>query len=260
MTPDFFLFLMLCGTVVGFCSGLLGLGGGILMFPLLLYLPPIFGLETISVKNITGLTMAQGFFASVSAMFLYQRQGLVSRPLVLTLGLSLFVSSLAGSFLSKSVPDKILLFIFGMLALIASALMFIPRSYDRDDLKEDQISFNKSVAIMIGIPVGFLIGLVGQGGAFITIPLMLYILKIPLRVALGSTLAIGLFSATAGMIGKAATGQVPYAIAGALLLGAVPAARAGAWVSRKTKTHYLRWLLAGIISATAVKIWMDIFR
>lgn len=60
----------------------------------------------------------------------------------------------------------------------------------------------------------------GQGEAFIIIPLLLYVLKIPLRVALGSTLAIGLFSATAGLVGKIATGQVPFQMTTALLLGA----------------------------------------
>jgi uncharacterized membrane protein YfcA len=138
--------------------------------------------------------------------------------------------------------------------------MFIPRSYGRDDLTEDQIIFNKPATIIIGVILGFLIGLVGQGGAFITIPLMLYVLKIPLRVTLGSTLAIGLFSATAGIIGKTATGQVPFVMAAALVIGAVPVAKAGAMLSKKTKTNYLRWLLAGIISATAIKIWMDIFK
>jgi uncharacterized membrane protein YfcA len=256
----FYLFLWAAGSIVGFFSGLLGIGGGILMFPLLLYVPPLLGLDPIGVKNITGLTMAQGFFASLSAMLFYQKQRLVNKPLVLTLGLSLFLSSLIGSLISKAVPDTILLFIFGSLALIASGLMFIPRSYGSDDMTEDQVNFNKPAAIIIGVIVGFLIGLVGQGGAFITIPLMLYVLKIPMRVALGSTLAIGLFSATAGMIGKTATGQIPFAMAAALIIGAIPVAKAGAMLSKKTKTHHLRWLLAGIISATAIKIWMDIFR
>ncbi|NJD56140.1 MAG: sulfite exporter TauE/SafE family protein [Nitrospirae bacterium] len=256
----FYLFLVLAGAVVGFFSGLLGIGGGILMFPLLHYLPQVFGFDAIGVKNITGLTMVQGFFASLSALLFYQKQGLVNKSLVWTLGLSLFLSSLVGSFASKAVPDKVLLFIFGVLALIAAALMFIPRSYGKDDLTEDMVSFHKPAAIVIGVTVGFLVGLVGQGGAFITIPLMLYALKIPLRVALGSTLAIGLFSATAGTIGKVATGQVPFVMAGALLVGAIPVAQAGAWVSKRTRTHHLRWLLALIISATALKIWADLFR
>lgn len=255
-----YLFLWAAGSIVGFFSGLLGIGGGILMFPLLLYLPPLLGLDPIGVKNITGLTMIQGFFASLSAMFIYNKHNLVNKPLVFTLGLSLFMSSLTGSFVSKMVPDKPLLFIFGALAFIAAVMMLIPRSYSKDELTEDKVAFHKPTAVFIGISIGFLIGLVGQGGAFIIIPLLLYVLKIPLRVALGSTLAIGLFSSSAGLVGKIATGQVPFHMAAALLLGAIPVARFGGVIGKKTRSEYLRWLLAVIIIATAVKIWADIFK
>lgn len=229
------------------------------MFPLLLYLPPFLGFDAITVKHITGLTMIQGFFASLSAVIFYSKERLVHKNLAITFGLSLFFSSLVGAVFSKVVPDTLLLFIFGLLAFVASVLMFVPRSYLRDDLTEDKVVFHRTATIVIGIFIGFLLGMVGQGGAFIVIPILLYILKIPLRVALGSTLAIGLFSATAGLAGKIATGQVPFYMAIALLLGAIPSARLGSMVSRKTGTKYLRWLLALIISSTAVKIWWDVF-
>ena len=257
--PLFYIFLFCAGSIGGFFSGLLGIGGGIIMFPLLFYIPPLFGFEAIGVKNITGLTMVQGFFASLSAILFYKKENLVNKSLALTLGFSLFLSSLIGSIISKGVSDRYLLFIFGILSFVASILMFMPRSYLKDDLTEDKIAFHKPAAIITGIIIGFLLGMVGQGGAFILIPILLYGLKIPLRVALGSTLAIGLFSATAGLIGKVATGQVPFYMALALLLGAMPSARLGSMVSRKTKTQSLRWILAFIISATAIKVWYDIF-
>jgi len=257
--PLFYIFLFCAGSIGGFFSGLLGIGGGIIMFPILFYIPTLFGFDAIGVKNITGLTMVQGFFASLSAILFYKKENLVNKSLALTLGLSLFLSSLIGSIISKGVSDRYLLFIFGILSFVASILMFMPRSYLKDDLTEDKIAFHKPAAIITGIIIGFLLGMVGQGGAFILIPILLYGLKIPLRVALGSTLAIGLFSATAGLIGKVATGQVPFYMAFALLLGAIPSARLGSMVSRKTKTQSLRWILAFIVSVTAIKVWYDIF-
>ena len=257
--PLFYIFLFCAGSIGGFFSGLLGIGGGIIMFPLLFYIPPLFGFEAIGVKNITGLTMVQGFFASLSAIYFYKKENLVNRSLALNLGLSLFLSSLIGSVISKGVSDRYLLFIFGILSFVASILMFMPRSYLKDDLTEDKIAFHKPAVIFTGIITGFMLGMVGQGGAFIIIPILLYGLRIPLRVALGSTLAIGLFSATAGLIGKVATGQVPFYMALALLLGAIPSARLGSMVSRKTKTQSLRWILAFIVSVTAIKVWYDIF-
>ena len=258
MDSTFYLFLLLVGVSVGFLSGLLGIGGGIVMFPLLLYAPPFLGLGAIDVKSITGLTMVQGFFSALAAMFYYHKNALVNKALVITLGFSLFLSSLIGSLISKQVPDGPLLMVFGVLAFIAAAMMLIPRTYERDDLTEDTVVFHRPTAIAIGIVLGFSIGLVGQGGAFILIPTMLYVLKVPLRVALGSTLAIGLFSSSAGLVGKVATGQVPFLMTLPLIIGAIPAARWGSIVGKKTNTKFLRWLLAAIISATAVKVWMDI--
>ena len=258
MDAALFLFLACVGLAVGFLSGLLGIGGGIVMFPLLLYVPPLLGLGSIDVKNITGLTMAQGFFSALTAMFFYYKNALVNRSLVLTLGSSLFLSSLIGSLLSKQASDGSLLLVFGTLALIAAIMMLIPRSYGQDELTEDAVEYHKPTAVMLGILLGFSIGLVGQGGAFILIPMMLYVLKIPLRVALGSTLAIGLFSSSAGLIGKVATSQVPFLLALPLILGAIPAARWGSIVGKRTKTNYLRWLLAALILATAIKVWSEI--
>jgi len=224
------------------------------MFPLLLYVPPLLGFDAIPVKNITGLTMMQGFFASFSAMLFYHRQRLVSKALVLTFGLCLFVSSLVGSVLSKWMSDAALLLIFGILALVASIMMFVPRNYANDDMRADSVRFNRFAAAGIAAMIGITTGMIGQGGAFIIIPFLLYALKIPLRVALGSTLAIGLFSSTAGLAGKIATQQVPFVMAPALISGAVLAARAGGWVGQRTNTKALRWLLAFIISAAALKV------
>jgi uncharacterized membrane protein YfcA len=258
MDATFMAFLALVGAVVGFLSGLLGIGGGIIMFPLLLYVPPLLGFSGIDVKSITGLTMIQGFFSALAAMFYYNKNALVNKSLVLTLGFSLFLSSLIGALVSKKIPDGSLLMVFATLALIAAAMMLIPRSYHQDELTEEHVVFHKTTAIVIGIVLGFSIGLVGQGGAFILIPTMLYVLKIPLRVALGSTLAIGLFSSSAGLVGKMATSQVPFLMALPLLAGAIPAARFGSIVGKKTNTQFLRWLLAAIIFATAVKVWSAI--
>ena len=261
MTPfPLYLFLIAAGGLGGFLSGMLGIGGGIIMFPLLLYVPALFGLPPLGVKGITGLTMTQGFFATLTATFFYRRERLISKGLVISLGLALFCSSLAGSLFSKRMSDGPLLVIYGVLALFAAIMMLIPRSYANDDLSGEHVDFNSPLAILCGAATGFLLGMVGQAGAFIIIPIMLYVLKIPLRVALGSMLAIGLFSATAGITGKIATGQVRFDLAAALLAGAIPMAYLGGKAGRKANTKFLRWLLAAVISASAIYIWADILR
>jgi len=255
----FYLFLFTAGTSVGFLSGLLGIGGGILMFPVLVYGPHFLGLGSIDVRYITGLTMIQGFFASLSAMIFYRRTGFVNIPLVLTLGVTLFISSLIGALMTDQVSERIILLLFGILAILAAVLMVLPRSYKRDEVSAQEVSFNRPFTILIGLALGAVLGLVGQGGAFIIIPVLLYILKVPLRVAIGSMLAIGIFSSTAGLAGKITTGNVPYLMALTMVSGAIPAAWMGGVVGKKTNTKILRWLLAVVITLAAIRLSMDIF-
>ncbi len=251
--------VFLLGLGVSFFSGFLGIGGGIIMAPALLYLLPAVGATTLDIKIVTGLTVTQGLFASLSGAMKHGSYNFVSRSLVWYMGLPILVFAFSGALLSGWVSNNILGGVFATLALVAAILMFIPQPQRDVDLSPDEVSFNKSIAVAIAATIGFLGGLVGQGGSFILIPLMLFVLKIPTRIALGSNLAIVFISALAGFVGKAATGQVPLILAIALVLGALPGAQIGGYVSKRTRPVMLRAILAGVIALAAARIWYDIF-
>ncbi|MEM7035307.1 MAG: sulfite exporter TauE/SafE family protein, partial [Chloroflexota bacterium] len=149
--------------------------------------------------------------------------------------------------------------IFATLALFAAILMFIPQPQRDVEIEADDVRFNRGLAILIAAMIGFLGGLVGQGGSFILIPLMLFVLKLPTRIALGSNLAIVFLAALAAFVGKMVTGLVPITLATALVLGAVPGAQIGSYVSKRAQPRTLRAILAGIIALAAARIWYDVF-
>ena len=66
------------GLVTGFLSGLLGIGGGIIMAPLLLFIPPLFGIKPLSMQVVAGLTIVQGLVACVSGALTHRRFHFVS--------------------------------------------------------------------------------------------------------------------------------------------------------------------------------------
>ncbi len=255
MNPEFWVTLFFLGLGVGFCAGLLGIGGGILMVPALLYVPPLVGAPQLDMKVIAGLTMVQGFTASCSGIVGHRKDRHVCRRLVWHMGPAMVVGSTAGAVLSVRVPSRTLLAIFAALALAAAGLMLLPKPEADGETDPDAVSYPVPLAIGAAFLLGGFLGMVGQGGAFILIPFMLYVLRVPTRVALGSSLGIIIFSTTAGLAGKLVTGQVALAPALALVSGSVVGGGAGGLCSGRVPARVLRYALASIIGGTALRIW-----
>lgn len=246
------------GFVIGILSGFMGIGGGILMAPALLYLPPLLEVGQLDMKTVSGLTIAQALVACLSGVLRHGKYRFVNRRLVRWMGGSILVSALAGSVASRWMANEVLMVIFAGLALVASVLMLLPKVEGGEVTDADSYLFNRPLAAAIAIGVGFLGGLVGQGGSFILIPLMLYVLRLPTRVVIGSSLGIVFFSSAAGFAGKLATGQMPLLLAAAVAAGAIPGAQIGSVLSRRTNPGRLRLALAVVVVLAAVKMGIDV--
>jgi len=102
--------------------------------------------------------------------------------------------------------------------------------------------------------LGFLGGIVGIGGIAFIIAALVYLLRVPPRIAIGSSLGIGLFAAVAAFIGKAATAQIDLPLAGVVFVSALVASPVGAAVSVRTQPRALLALLAAIVMLAAIRI------
>jgi hypothetical protein len=242
----------------GFLSGLLGLGGAIFMIPLLLYVPPLLGLGRFDMRQVAAISMVQVLAASLTGVLVHNRNRFVSKSLLITMGVCNAIGNLAGSLYSRRTESSFLLAVFATLAVIASVVMFVPRREQGTDVSPDGLEYNRPAAIGVSLAIGTFGGMVGAPGAFIYIPVMIYLLNIPTRIVIGSTLGIVFLGAIAGTIGKMVTGQILWPAAIALVVGTVPGARLGGAVSKKIDVRYLRIVIAAIIAATGVKMWHQI--
>lgn len=257
MTALLIVVLFSLGLIGGLFSGLLGIGGGIIMVPLLLYVPILFGLDAISMKTAAAITMVQSMGGSFSGLIVHKKNKYFHPQLVIYMGTGSFMGSLTGSFFSKQITGDVMLGIFAVMALVATVLMFIPRK-ETEDMPIEMVDFNKYIAFFVALLVGLLGGIVGQGGAFILIPIMLYVLKIPTRIALGSSLAIAFLAGLAGFIGKWGSGQIPFLMAVVLVIGALIGAQLGGKLSNRLHTVTLKAILSVLIAITALKMWLDL--
>jgi uncharacterized protein len=243
-----------------FVAGVIGVGGAIVMIPLLLYGPPLFGVGQLDVKTVAAMTMVQVFVAALSGFIAHRRVRAVRRDLAVLGGFATAAGSLTGAVTSKFVDDRLILFVFGLMALAALALLVVPTDTIDHPVVADQLQFSWTKALLVCAAVGMAAGLVGAGGAFLLVPLLMVVVGLPIRVTIGSSLAITAMSAVAGFAGKLITGQILWGPALLVALGALPGAQLGALVSRRLSGKRLRHVLLVIVLLTAIRVWWDVLR
>ncbi len=250
--------LISLGFTGAFVAGLVGVGGAILMIPLLLYVPPLFGIDRLPIHTVAGAEMIQVATAGIVGALAHRREGKVNGALVATIGPGMVVAALVGAIVSRFVSAGLLTGVFATLALAAALVMLDSRRRLPSETAYYPVRLNKGLAVSLGSGVGFLSGMVGAGGGFLLTAIMVSVLRIPMRTAIGSSLGIVAFSGLAGAFGKAVTGQVDWGLALALVVGALPGARIGAMVSRRMRVESLALILGILIAIIAFKMWWDL--
>lgn len=257
MTVELIITIFLIGFIGSFISGMVGIGGSIIKYPLLLYVPPLLGLAAFSAHEVSGISAVQVIFATIGGVWAFRKGGYLNKSLIVYMGVSIITGSFIGGYGSKFLSGEAINVTYAVLATIAAVMMFVPKK-GLDDVPLDHVTFNKPLASVIALTVGIAAGVVGAAGAFILVPLMLVVLKIPTRMTIASSLAITFISSIGTTVGKVATGQVLLWPAVIMVIASLIASPLGATVSKKVNTKWLQGILALLILATAVNIWLDV--
>ena len=277
-------FLLLgLGGIVGILSGMFGVGGGFLITPLLFFIgvPP-------AVAVATGAN--QIVASSFSAVLAHFRR----RTVDLTMGSVLLVGGLIGSGLGVFVfnylkslgqVDLLVRLCYVVFLGIIGGLMFIeslnalrktrksakstpPRRPSRRLLHAlpFKMRFRTSgqymsviPPILVGLAVGVLSAIMGVGGGFIMVPAMIYLLGMPTKVVVGTSLFQIIFVTAFTTMLHATTNQtVDIVLAVYLILGGVIGAQFGTQIGLKLKAEQLRVLLAALVLAVCIKLALEL--
>jgi uncharacterized protein len=276
--------LLAMGGAVGFLSGMFGVGGGFLITPLLIFynIPP-------AVAVATGAN--QVVASSFSGALAHLKRGTIDVPL----GLMLLVGGMIGSALGVWIYS--LLRQLGQLDLaisilyvaflgtigslmLAESLRALRRSARGEDvsLKRSgqhnwihrlpwKMRFRRSklyVSIIpvigLGAAVGILAGIMGVGGGFIIVPAMIYLLKVPTNVVIGtSLLQITMVAAFTTVIQATTNQSVDIVLGLTLMVGGVIGAQYGVKVGQKLRGEQLRALLGALVLMVALRLAYNLF-
>ncbi|HKZ06961.1 MAG TPA: sulfite exporter TauE/SafE family protein [Methylomirabilota bacterium] len=257
MTPAFAVTLTALGFTGAFVSGLLGVGGAIVMIPLLYYVPPLLGVGALDMRGVAGVSMVQVLVASLLGAWSHGRHAAVHRRLAIVGGVAMALGTFAGALGSSRVSGYVLLAVFALMTTVALPLLLVPLSDERPDAQSPSVNL-AAAAVALGL-IGVGAGLVGSGGAFLTVPVLVTLLRLPMRLAIGTSLAVTGVSAVSGVIGKALGAQIPLGPTALVMLGSVLGAPMGSAVSRRAPVGLLRGMLAGVVMLVAIRLWWDLF-
>lgn len=271
--------ILAMGGAVGFLSGMFGVGGGFLMTPLLIFsgIPP-----AVAVASEANQVVA----ASMSGALFHWRK----RAVDIKMGLVLLTGGVLGSFIGVwvfallkklgqvdlliSLSYVVFLGAIGSMMLIES-LRAIRRSQMGERVgfkrpgqhnwihglplkmrfKSSKLYISAIPPVMIGITVGILAAIMGVGGGFIMVPAMIYLLRMPTNVVVGTSLFQIIFVTGLVTILHATENQtVDFVLAMLLLAGGVIGAQFGAKAGQRLKAEHLRALLAIMVLGVAVRL------
>jgi uncharacterized membrane protein YfcA len=277
------LVIVILGFVVGVLSGMFGVGGGFLTTPLLIFygIPPTVAVASASTQ-ITG--------ASVSGVMVHMRRGGVDTKMGGVMIVGGLLGSVVGAALFRVLQSSgqidvvigllyvLILGAIGSLMLKDSLVMLgllgrreAPAGVARHNrwiaslpLRWRFYSSGLYISPLAPLALGFLAGVLtvflGIGGGFILVPAMIYLLGMPARIVIGTSLIMILaVSAATTMVHSMTTRAVDIVLAGLLLVGGVVGAQYGALLTTRMKPDYLRLALAIIILLVALRMFLGLF-
>ena len=252
-----FLLFVAVGCVVGFFAGMFGIGGGILMVPVLVFSYEQSGVPPAVLIHISiGTSLFVIIFASLTSAYQHIKQGTVDWRAVLVMGFSSAITAFAAARVAAGMSGRHLQVAFAAIVM-AAAIRMLTESEAKAQKKLESLSKPSALGLVgVGLIAGIVAALAGVGGGIFTIPMMYYLLNMPLKLAIGTSSATIVITAFFSVVGyilsgmglpdlpKWSLGFVDLQCGVALAIGTILLARVGAYVSFKIHPYRLRKLFA----------------
>ena len=270
MDPFSLFLLLLAGCVAGFLAGFFGVGGGIILVPILVYYFHVIDVSSLVATHLAfGTSLLIVIFASIPSAHQHNKNGNVLWKAVFIMGIASIIGSFVGANIAAILQGKSLQQIFATVVTVAAIRLMIEQKGSKG---EPEVTLSPIGLGLIGLIVGLVSSLAGVGGGVFSIPMMYYFMKFPLKKALGTssaTIVITAFASTivyiingwseidvyAPQFARFTAGYVDYVHSIPIIIGTIPLARYGAMVAHKTHTDNLRKFYAVFLLAVAMKMF-----
>ena len=239
--------------VVGFVLGLLGGGGSVLTVPILIYALHVPVKPAIAMSLVVvGLVAFIGFVG-------HARQRTVSMRVALAFGPPAVAAAYAGARIARHVPAHVQLVLFALFGLTGSVLMFraAMKMSGKPDLTPYEFRGDARTITLLaleGVGVGLMTGLIGVGGGFLIVPALVLVAKLPIRLAIGTSLLVITMNALSGFAGYAGTVPIDWHLVGWFTGVAAIGSIAGTLVSKQVPQKRLKEVFAVLLIGVSLYV------
>lgn len=258
--------MLFAGVVGGIMAGLLGVGGGIVIVPVLYHFLTTMGVdESLRMQVAVATSLTTIIATAISSTRSHYKKGSVDVGLIKRWGPAIIVGVIIGTAIGGLADGRVLTIVFAVVALLVAANMILVKDRESDVTKNPP----KSVWAVLGVLAGGLSAMMGIGGGTICVPVLNF-LGYDIRRAVGTAAAIGLIIALPGTIGYAISGvgvdgRPPFSIgyvnvlAAALLIPmTVLCAPIGARIAHTIPRRALRMCFGLFLAVTSLRMFFDL--
>ena len=180
--------LLVTGAIAGVLAGLLGVGGGIVIVPVLIVVAELFKIDqSIAMMLVVGTSLATIIPTSISSARAHNKRGAIDREILRGWVPAIFLGALLGGVASKFIGSNGLALVFGVVALVVSINLALPRTLSLAEAPPQGRAGQSAIAF----PIGFTSALMGIGGGTLSVPVM-SMLSVPVHRAVATASVFGL--------------------------------------------------------------------
>lgn len=223
------IFILLVGFVAGLIAGSLGVGGGILFVPVMIFF------ASMDMHHAKGTSLFAIIFVSASATISHWKFKSVKVNHGLVMGLGGLIGGVIGTVVSYYLHANVLEIIFGCFIIFLAFKIII----ENDKKSDVKIEVKMLIFFIIGIIAGFVSGLIGVGGGVFMVPVLI-VAGVPIHIAVGTSLMAIVVTSSASAVAHYAYGYIEIIPAISLTIGGCIGAIVGSYIGEKTPARKLR--------------------
>jgi len=246
---------ILVGLVVGTLIGMTGLGGGVLLLPVL-----IFGLHVPAILAV-GSDAAFNFLTKIGSSVVHLRKGTVRRKVVVALAMGSVPGSILGvSWLAHlrliygSGVNDFIKSAVGLLLITVPILLLLQQRIEEHVVQQPPTLKSLSGMVAIGLGAGFLVGMTSVGSGSIIMMLLLLFYSYPPKVMVGTDIVHAVILTGVTTLLHFRLGNVDFGLVGYLLIGSIPGALLGSYLSTRVPVLWLRRILCAVLLTTGARM------